>query len=255
MSDEWERARLSRDARQQGDPARDAEGTQAFVGQVVSPASAIAAGNFMIVAPATIGGAEAEGQPATIAVDANPYHKVPVWVVGPGVPSTYDHVVCHFVRDRWATMFGGHGGAYNPYGVWTIPSCFCTDIPGLLVMTSTDEKANYGMFRNCTIRYQPTPAWASPLNLGPNVFLSDQSFSDPLLTSSPFYYLLTCRYNQFALTRLYPVSPYGSPYRDAILYTWLIGGYGNTCHPFHLDNGLAFPGSDPYVTVGIDEPA
>ena len=108
------------------------------------------------------------------------------------------------------------------------------------------------MFQSCTIRYQATPSWAANLGLGSMIFLSDQSFNDPIANAS-FYYYLTCQFNQFNLTRLYPTSPYGSPYRDALLYSWLLGGYANMCSPFHLDGGKPFPGSDQTCSVMIDQ--
>ncbi len=141
---------------------------------------------------------------------------------------------------------GGGGG-----GTASIPSCFCTAIPVTLTMTSADETCNYHMFQSCTIQYGPTPSMFSSLNIGDNTFLSTEGFADPVAGDAVFYYFLTCQYNQFSLTRIYPSSPYGSPYRDGVLYTWLIGGSGNTCSPFNLSNGLAFPGSDLSCSVSI----
>jgi len=119
--------------------------------------------------------------------------------------------------------------ACKPIG---IPTCFCTNLPLSLSMTSADANCNYGMFQSCTIAYQARPSWADPLNLAANIYLSTQSFPDPICGGCQFYYYLICHSNQFSLTRLYPTSPYGSPYRDALLYLWNIGGTGvgaNTC--------------------------
>ncbi len=250
--DDFERIRLGAGRLVPPDPDLVGGGVPAFVGRVTSPASKIAVGHFLMVQPICVLGAEAEGGVGDFSAVGSA--TVPAYLVGPGVPSTGDYLVCRFVDNRWAVERSGVAKPPAGGGGGTIPSCFCTSIPTTLRMTSANPAGNYGMFQSCTIQYGPTPAWASSLNLGPEIYLSTGSFFDPLLASSPFSYLLTCRYNQFALTRLYPVSPYGSPYRDAILYTWLVGGYGNTCSPFHLDNGLAFPGSDPTCSVTIDQP-
>jgi len=143
----------------------------------------------------------------------------------------------------------GDGGAPGPPPI-VIPACFCA-IPATLTMTSVNPSCNYGMFQSCTIAYQATPGWASGLGLGPMIFLSDERFLDSN-SQSYFHYYMWCQYNQFSLTRLYPTSPYGSPYRDALLYSWLLGGYGNTCNPFRLDGGKPYPGSDQSCQVHID---
>jgi hypothetical protein len=145
------------------------------------------------------------------------------------------------------------GGVGIIKGPGDIPNCFCQDIPATLAMTSSDPTCNFRMFQSCTIQWQATPASLGPLNLPPNIYLSTEGFPDPLAGGAIFYYYLNCVFNQFSLTRIYPVSPYGSPFRDGILYAWLLGGYGNTCSPFHLDNGMAFPGSDLSCSVTIDQ--
>ena len=159
------------------------------------------------------------------------------------------------MADNFANLFGtgcacgssGGGGGI----IGRIPNCFCTPTPGLLTMTSADEACNYRMFQSCTISYGPHPGFEA-LNFGPNYYLSDQGFPDPVANGAIFYYALGCQYNQFSLTRAYLESPYGSPFRDGVLYSWIVGGSGNTCDPFHLDNGTAFPGSEPSCNVKID---
>ena len=120
-----------------------------------------------------------------------------------------------------------------------------------LTMTSADPNCNYGMFQSATLAYQTPPACLDPLNTSTKVFLSTSTFPDRIL-GVPFYYYLYCQYNQYLLTRLYCNSPYGSPYRDGALYSWLVGGYGNSCNPFYLHNGVAYPGSDTTCSVSID---
>ena len=175
---------------------------------------------------------------------------MPVYLVGPGLPATGDYLVCRFVDNRWVAERTGGGGSGGATG--NLPTCFCTAIPATLAMTSADSSCNFGMFQSCSIVYGPTPDEYTDLNLGVNSFLGAESFPDPIAGGALFRYYLTCQFNQFSLTRVYLESPYGSPYRDGILYTWLVGAYGNSCVPFHLDNGQAFPGSDLSCVVTID---
>lgn len=143
---------------------------------------------------------------------------------------------------------GGSGSGGGETG--RIPDCFCSPTPATLTMTSTDPECNFRMFQDCTITWQ-----ANPGNLGTlpdHCYLSTEGFPDPVSGGSIFYYYLTCQYNLWTLTRIWPESPYGSPFRDAVLYTWVMGGFGNTCSPFRLDYGSAFPGSDLTCEVKID---
>jgi hypothetical protein len=246
--DDFARLRLKRAGLVVPDPERFGGGVPAFVGRVTSTGPKIAVGDFLLVQPTFVLGSESEG--GTGSLTSVPTDPVPVYLVGPGTPSTGDFLVCRFVDHRWAAERSKSGNQRGGYG--TIPNCFCTAIPAALTMTSSDPTCNYRMFQSCMIQYGPTPAQFAPLNLGPNIFLSTESFADPVAGGAEFFYYLACQYNQFSLTRLYPASPFGSPYRDGILYTWLVGGYGNTCSPFHLDNGMAFPGSDLSCSVTID---
>jgi hypothetical protein len=223
-------------------------GVPAFVGQVTSSSSIIGVGDFLLVQPNSVLGQEAEGGSGVFTPFGS--STVAVYLVGPAKALTGDYLVCKFVDNRWvAERFAPSGGGGG--GV-TIPSCFCTSIPATLSMTSADPSCNYNMFQSCTIQYGPTPSGFLSTGIGDNSFLSTEGFPDPIADGALFYYYLTCQYNTFTLSRIYLVSPYGSPYRDGVLYTWIIGGSGNTCAPFHLDNGQAFAGSDASCSVTID---
>ncbi len=245
--DDYERLRASLLRPSDADDRPPVAGAPAFVGEVLSPQAEIAVGRFLLVAPTVVLGAEAEGGPG--AFNVIPMASVPVYLLGPSVPAQGDFLVCRFVDHRWVAERGtsSSGGSTPPI---TIPSCYCP-VPPKLAMTSSDPSCNYGMFQPCTISYQATPSWAADLGLGPMIFLSDRAFDDPI-EGYPFYYFLYCQSNQFNLTRLYPMSSYGSAYRDALLYSWLLGGYANSCNPFSLDGGNPFPGSDASCAVQIN---
>jgi hypothetical protein len=216
-----------------------------YVGKVVTAPSAVPA--YVPTNPVKISGPIAEGGSPTYAVDTT--RVVPVLVLGT-VPSAGQNLIAKNYRGRWVVQLRGSSGGGD--GGWgTIPNCFCTQIPINLTMTSADPTCNFRMFQSCSISYGPHPGFES-LNFGHNYYLSDQGFPDPVANGATFYYALLCQFNQFSLTRAYLTSPYGSPFRDGILYTWLVGGSGNNCAPFHLDNGTAFPGSDPRCRVMID---
>jgi hypothetical protein len=223
-------------------------GTPAFLGKVTTAAPAV--GKFLLVDPVLALGPEAEGGTPVFTVSV-PGAGIAVYLLGPAVPATGDYLICRHVDHRWVAERGTNGGGGSG-GVGVIPNCFCTTVPATLTMTSADEMCNYQMFRSCTIQYGPTPACYAALNLPANTFLSVQTFPDPLSNGAIFQYFLTCLYNQFSLTRIYCTSPYGSPYRDGVLYSWVLGGYGNTCSPFRLDSGSAYPGSDATCGVTID---
>lgn len=244
--DDFERLRLSqaRLSRSAGDG--EGGGTPAFVGQVTSGGSALGVGKFFLVQPASVLGDDSESGAG--AISTNPAASIPVYLLGPGVPAKGDYLVCRFVDHRWVAEKTGGGG--GPTDLVTVPSCFCP-VPKTLRMTSADPNCNYRMFQSCTLQYGPPPAIFASLNITGPTWLSTQQFLDPIANAT-FYYHLFCLDNQFFLMRLYPVSPYGSPFRDGTLYTWLVGGYGNVCKPFHLHNGAPFPGSDATCSVTID---
>lgn len=220
-----------------------------FLGRVTSIQTSIKTGQFCKVVPATVLGPEREGgagsfsDPGTAAGAAS----VLVCLVGSFVPRTGDHVICRFVDHRWVTETSG-GSIAHGTGI-VLPSCFCA-VPASLQMVSAAPQCNYRMFQSCSIQYGPPPPAMVALNFSSNVFTSSATFVDPI-TSSAFFYYFWCQYNQFFLTRIFPTSPFGSPYRDAILYTWVIGGYGNSCQPFRLEAGSPYPGSDSSCAVSI----
>ncbi len=246
--DDYERLRLRQAGLHWLGDNLDGGGVPAFVGQVTTVASLIAVGKFLMVQPTSILGPEVEGGSGQLLAVGSP--TVPVYLVGPAKPATGDYLVCRYIDNRWAAERMTVGGSSGPTG--PLPNCFCNPIPATLTMTSFSTTCNYGMFQSGTIQYGPTPAGYLDLDIGVNSFLGVESFPDVTANGAMFQYLLTCLNNQFNLSRVYLESPYGSPYRDGLLYTWLVGGYGNTCKPFHLDDGLAYAGSDQSCFVTID---
>ncbi|WP_435010384.1 hypothetical protein P12x_001647 [Tundrisphaera lichenicola] len=219
----------------------------AFVGQVVPVGSKVAVGSFLLVRPIQVLGSESEQASGSFSVE--PGDSVPVFLIGPGTPSTGENLICRFVDHRWVAERQKVRTGSSTFG--TIPNCSCNTIPATLSMISPDPNCNYRMFQSCTLQYGPTPPVFAPLNLGVNSFLSTQDFPDPVAGNARFYYYLTCQYNQISLTRVYQNSPFGSPYRDGVLYTWLVGNVGNSCSPFKLSKGQAFPGSDLGCSVTL----
>ena len=226
------------------------DGLPAFVGKVVSTASNIHVGAFLNVQPISILGQESEGSPGVFSTLVAT--SVPVYLVGPGTPSTGDMLVCRYVNNRWVAERDSPASGGGTGTTGNLPLCFCGAIPINLTMTSADPSCNFDMFQNDTITYQTIPSNLSSLGLGSMAFLGNGLWTDPLSGAS-FRYLLTCWYNQFLLTRVFPTSPWGSPFRDAVLYTWFVGSYGNSCAPFQLDLGQAYPGSDASCFVTISE--
>ncbi len=110
-------------------------------------------------------------------------------------------------------------------------------------MTATGSGAGCGtLLQDATIVYQDTPPGLLPLGIGSPSFLSNETFEDFPGSPDVFRYYFTCVNGLYAITRVFEESIYGSPYRDAVLYRWLIGVAGNTCDPFELTNGEVFSG-------------
>ena len=135
-------------------------------------------------------------------------------------------------------------------GTITVPGCPCTSSPVTIHMTVTNPTLNNHIFNSCTLQYGPTPSSLLPVVLLANSYLSTATFFDPILGVS-FYYFLTCTINSYVLTRVYPSSPFGSPFRDSVRYKWVPGFPGNTCTPFSMTSGQIFLGGDPRTTVTI----
>ncbi len=251
---DFERLRLSQSRFDGSGGVARSDALPSILGRVVTTEASIQVGRFCQVVPSLVLGAEREGGVGVFADLAaipgsgmNPA-TVSVYLMGSFVPMTGDYLICRFVDHRWVAETTGGGTTHGGGGV-SLPSCFCA-VPPALRMTSADPKCNYGMFQSCSIQYGPPPPAMVALGFSGDVFTSPRSFDDPISKSSFFYYFF-CRHNQFFLTRIYPTSPYGSPYRDAILYNWIVGGYGNTCDPFQLLMGMAYPGSDSTCSVSI----
>jgi len=199
------------------DGASSSAGSPGFVGKVTSTGANLAVGKFFLATPTTILGAEVDGGAGTLAGGTGP---IAVYALGPVAPAAGDYLVCRRVDYRWvAEKAGGTGG---PSDLVTLPNCYCP-VPKTLRMTSFDQTCNYSMFQSCTLQYGPPPAIFASLNITGDTFLSTTLFHDPI-SNADFYYHLYCNNNQFLLTRLYPSSPYGSPFRDGTLYNWLTGG-------------------------------
>ena len=251
---DFERLRFAQARNHRSDAEAGSDALPSFLGRVVSSGTNLKAGQFCKVVPSTVLGIEQEGgsgvfadSTAGSASSATPA-TVFVYLLGSLPPKTGDFLVCRFVDHRWVAETSGAGSGPGLGGV-IIPTCLCT-VPPSLQMTSAHPQCNYGMFQSCSLSYGPPPPSMAAFGLKNNVFTSPRSFVDPI-TNAEFYYYLNCQGNQFFLTRIYPTSPYGSPYRDGILYTWVIGENGNTCTPLQLIHGSSYPGSDPTCSVSI----
>ncbi len=221
----------------------------AMLGRVISVQAKVKLGQFCRVLPATVLGMEREGGTGafTDAGQTSTASPVLVYLLGSFVPAVGDYLICRFVDHRWVAETSGGTIVHGSSGI-LLPSCFCM-VPASLRMISAEPNCNYQMFQSCTLQYGPPPPAMVEFGYTSHVFTSS-TFHDPL-TDSDFFYYFWCQYNQFFLTRIFPTSPFGSPYRDGILYTWIVGGYGNTCEPFQLEDGSPFPGSDLTCSVSI----
>jgi hypothetical protein len=217
----------------------------AFVGRVFAQlAVPTSPGRFASVHPVAVLGAEGEANPGTLLVDTST--MVLVYLLGPGVPAAGDDLVCRFVGHRWVAERMDDGGGT----MISLPGCPCAAIPSVLHMTSGDTTCDGGMFQNCVLAYGPTPSVYTPLGLGASCFLSTGSFTDGN-TGDSFQYTFSCGPSGYTLSRVYAVSIFGSPYKDVVRYTWVIGEFGNTCTPFLLNRGQPNSACDPATVVTI----
>lgn len=224
-----------------------------FLGRVATDNASIRLNDFCRVVPTTVLGDEREGSAGLLAPAASDSASVLVLLIGTFVPSQGDYVVCRFVDHRWVAETSGGARPAPGQGGVALPSCFCR-VPATLQMHSDYPECNYRMFQSCSLTYGPPPAELQAIGYTGAAFVSTSPFDDPISGAS-FYYYFWCRYNQFFLTRIFPHFPDGTPdgsgFRDGILYSWIVGGYGNQCDPFQLLRGTPFPGSDASCAVQI----
>jgi hypothetical protein len=218
-----------------------------LVGSVFgNPTVPTSTGAYFSVHPVDVAGTEGEGSPGTLLVDTS--RSLLVYVIGSKAPAAGDYLVCRFVGHRWvAERF-----AKTPPGV-LIPGCPCASVPRTLQMSVSNPNLNNRIFQPATLQYySPVPPQFSALALGSFAFLSTTSFTDDLSTS-PFWYYFTCFQGSYALTRVYPKTGTGQPFRDSIRYRWSVVAPGNSCSPFLLNNGTIYTGGNPACVVTISE--
>lgn len=243
--------RTRRQARIARAEAESASAAPAFVGRVTSPAGALGPLKFAKVTPTAPFGTEREGGPGSLTDQG----RTVLVAFLRGTPTTGEAYRCVFVADRWVAE-RRIPGTITP-GRVTLPNCFCT-VPPNLVMTSTNEQCQYGLFKSCTISYRiPPPDLQAAYGDTNPKFFSDQSFIDQIVGPGyPFYYTFGCSFNQFALSRVFPRHPASTgAFFDNNLYGWIVGGAGNTCTPFALSLGKPFDGADATCCVSIGETA
>lgn len=81
-------------------PHQIAHGDSAFVGQILTAQSAIAAGKFILVTPNDVSGAETEGGPGTLTPTGGAPQPV---LLLRGTPKTGDYLICEWADFRWVT--------------------------------------------------------------------------------------------------------------------------------------------------------
>ncbi len=223
--------------------------TGVYLGQVYNGgAIPTAVPRVFLTRPVRVGGSESENSPTSSTIDGSA--SVPVVVLGPGVPVAGDHLVAWLAGNRWVADVDGV--AATPPTTVALPGCHCTTTPAVLDMISADETCDGGMFQSDILRYVPTPPEYSGLFLGANSFLSDNAHTDQY--GDTFRYYFTCNLAEYALSRVYANSIFGSPFRDAVRYTWSLGVPGNSCDPFFLTNGQVYLGGDPNCLVTVQLP-
>ena len=204
---------------------------------------------------------QTEGTTITYAVDTTTTRTVAVFGDGPGgaigtcaVPAPGTRLISYLINSRWCSCLPpapGGGTVVSP------PGCPCASSPATLNMTVVRPDLNNGIFNSCAFHYGATPANLLPVVLTPMSYLSTTTFTDPVLSIGQpqpvkFSYLLTCYFGAYVLTRVYVTTPLGSPFRDGIRYTWIIGlPPTNKCAPFALPTGTIFSGGDTRTTVSI----
>lgn len=241
-----ERLRIARAEREIGEvPSIDAP--TRFVGRVTSTSPNLVVGKFINVAPQVVTGSEAEGQAGTFTDAGDGTRRIPVMLLGPGVPAGGDRILVRSSDHRWVSRRKSSGtGA----GQGTLLGCTCAHPPLTLTMTSSSAGCSNGLFHSDTITYQATPAALASLRFGAFSYLGDTYFNDAQ-TGDQWRYYLACFSSIIRISRVFETSVYGSPFLDGVIYFWTLGLPGNTCSPFSLANGTVFAGGDTSCTLTI----
>jgi hypothetical protein len=216
-------------------------GPEPFVGIVFAdPSVPTTAGVYFATHPVDVTGTEAEGGGGTLVANSD----IVVFVDIIGKPAVAgDLVLARWVGYRWVAQRLGSGT-----GIVVVPGCPCASSPNPIYQHSSAPASNNHMFQDATIAYGTTDPSILPVVIQPSAYISTVAFLDPII-SCYFYYFLTCYFGGYILTRVYPTSPMGNPFRDAIRYTWIPGFPGNTCAPFLLANGQIYSGGDRTCVV------
>jgi hypothetical protein len=214
-------------------PLPGGSGRASFVGQVVSPASKIAVGKFLMVNPVSMYGPETEGMPGTSTIDST--QTIPVYLVGPDLAQTGDLLVCRRVDHRWVAERSQPASTLGD----SIPGCPCTSIPGTLYLhAGTLVSAPEILVFPATFGRMAQPSELAVYNTDPIGYYSTEDF----WSSDRYYhirYWFGCTSGIYFLQGLMvPDSPIGYPGRFQVM-TWLVGLPGNTCTPFSLTNGAS----------------
>lgn len=221
-------------------------GTTAVVGNVrVATTLPTAGGLFYTMSPVAVLGSEVEGGAGTIAINTTTTFQAVVYGTPPALG---DNLICRFVDNRWvADRYGKQAAPVVTYGCG-----LCTTIPATLTMTVTNPTLNNSIFQSCTLQYYSSIPSALSAFIAPGipVIVSTATFTDTV-TPFPFYYYFFCFQGAYRLTRLYPTTVTGTPFRDGIRYSWTPGSGGNTCSPFSMTSGVIFVGGNASTTVAV----
>lgn len=115
-----------------------------------------------------------------------------------------------------------------------------------------DQTPPNDTLRPCTFVWGPTPSCLAPLAIGGNSYLSTATFVDG--NGETYWYHYNCFVGSYAVTRVYCVSRFGSPFRDLVRYQWPIGSSPNQCSgPYKMWTGTIYGGGNPLCVVHVDE--
>jgi hypothetical protein len=222
------RERLRRGDARAGWAPQAAPGSAAMVGQVTTAAPVV--GKYILVHPVRVLGTESEGASGVTAVDTSV--SVPVYLIGPGAPSTGELLVCRFVDYRWVTTRKGTTSTTHADA-----NCVCNPMPNNC--TLTNHGTSGGFLWNATINYISTPAVlvaAGTASAGTALW-STTSFFDN--NGFEFYYNVTCDPSSHfvVLGKVYTTVAHDNFYGGTAAWRWLPGFNGNTCSPFDMKSG------------------